>query len=182
MTIDQKKRRAAAKHRAYRRTLNGRIGRAAEWANKLAKKHEIDGRISTKELQDLYKQQGGLCLFTGRSLTPDRPKADSHLSLDHIVAITCPSKVAVGSSENMALVRLPINRIKNNKPLCEMFGQNKPILTQHMVDYLPTARQIEIVELQYKQLKALGREVAEGDYVIVRNYRRKSNGCKHKTN
>lgn len=180
-TENELKKQVAARNRSYRRTLSGRLSRAAESANKLAKEQGLEGRVTTDQLKDLFQQQGGLCLLTGRSLTADNPDADSHLSLDHIVAASCKSGVATGSVENMALVRLPINRLKYALPLCEMFGKDVPALTQYMVEVLSEERQKEIVDLQYKQLKALGRDVTAGDYIVVKNYRRKRSNRRKNT-
>lgn len=183
LTTKLAKQKRNVKLKAYRRTFNGRISRAAESANKFAKDHNLKGRVSAVELRALYEQQGGLCILTGRSLTCDRPNADSHMSLDHLVAIACPSGTARGSVDNMLLVRLPINKIKRNEPLCRMFGEHKPVLTQYMQECLSKERQREIVELQYLQLKALGKDVVEGEYVSVKNYRRRNiSRCKNKTN
>ncbi|WP_294749961.1 hypothetical protein [uncultured Exiguobacterium sp.] len=182
MTTKLSRRKRNTKLKAYRRTLNGRLGRAAERANKLAADHNLKGRVTTAELKSMYEEQGGLCLITGRSLTPDRPSADSHMSLDHLVALNCVSGVANGTSSNMCLVRLPVNKAKGSRPLCELFNETKPILTQYMIEVLSKERQKEVVELQYKQLKALGRDVDAGDYTLVSNYRRKSSNRSKKIN
>ena len=183
MTREERiKKQAAARHRAYRRTLNGRLSRAAERANKLAADYNLEGRVVTDELKLLYEQQGGLCVLTGRSLTCDRPNSSSHMSLDHIVAINCPSGVSIGAVSNMCLVRLPVNKAKNSRPLCELFNETVPILTQYMVDTLTLERQKEIVDMQYKQLKELGRDVSAGDYKVVSNYRRKNSNRSKKIN
>lgn len=173
-TENELKKQVAARNRSYRRTLSGRLSRAAESANKLAKEQGLEGRVTTDQLKDLFQQQGGLCLFTGRSLTADNPDADSHLSLDHIVAANCKSGVATGSVENMALVRLPVNRIKYSLPLCEMFGKDVPVLTRFMTECLSEDRQKEIIDLQYRQLKALGKGVVKGQFTKVGNYRRRN--------
>jgi len=173
-TEQELKQQVAARHRSYRRTLSGRLSRAAESANKLAKEQGLEGRVTTDQLKDLFQQQGGLCLLTGRSLTADNPDADSHLSLDHIVAANCKSGVATGSVENMALVRLPINRLKYSLPLCELFGKDLPVLTRYMTECLSEDRQKEIIDLQYRQLKALGKGVVKGQFTKVGNYRRRN--------
>ena len=180
MTTKLSRRKRNTKLKAYRRTLNGRLGRAAERANKIATDYNLEGRITTAELKVMYDEQGGLCLITGRSLTADRPSADSHMSLDHLVAAQCVSGVANGTSSNMCLVRLPVNKAKGSRPLCELFNKTKPILTQYMIEVLSEDRQKEVVELQYKQLKALGRDVNAGDYALVSNYRRKSSTSRSK--
>lgn len=180
MTTKLYKRKRNTKLKAYRRTLNGRLGRAAERANKLAADHNLKGRVTTAELKAMYDEQGGLCLLTGRSLTCDRPNSSSHMSLDHLVGINCTSDVANGTSSNMCLIRLPVNKAKGNRPLCELFNETKPILTQYMIEVLSEERQKEVVELQYKQLKALGRDVNAGDYALVSNYRRKSSTSRSK--
>ncbi len=141
MTTKLYKRKRNTKLKAYRRTLNGRLGRAAERANKLAADHNLKGRVTTAELKAMYDEQGGLCLLTGRSLTCDRPNSSSHMSLDHLVGINCTSGVANGTSSNMCLVRLPVNKAKGNRPLCELFNETKPVLTEHMVQVLSEERQ-----------------------------------------
>ena len=182
MTTKLFKQKRNTRLKAYRRTLNGRLSRAAERANKLAADHNLKGRVTTAELKTMYEEQGGLCLITGRSLTPDRPSADSHMSLDHIVAINCVSGVAKGTSSNMCLVRLPVNKAKGSRPLCELFNESKPVLTQYMVEVLSEERQKEIVDIQYQQLKKLGKDVTAGDYLVVKNYRRKRNNRRKNTN
>lgn len=173
MTTKLSKRKRNTKLKAYRRTLNGRLGRAAERANKLAADYNLKGRITTAELKAMYGEQGGLCLLTGRSLTCDRPNSSSHMSLDHLVGINCISGVANGTSSNMCLVRLPVNKAKGSRPLCELFNETKPILTEYMTEVLSEERQKEIVDLQYQQLKNLGKDVTAGDYIVTKNYRRK---------
>lgn len=173
MATKLSKRKRNTKLKAYRRTLSGRLGRAAERANKLASDHNLKGRITTAELKAMYEEQGGLCLITGRSLTADRPSAASHMSLDHLVAAQCVSGVANGTSSNICLVRLPINKAKGSRPLCELFNETKPILTEYMIEVLPEERQKEIVDLQYQQLKKLGRDVTAGEFSLVKNYRKK---------
>ncbi|MCT4792849.1 MULTISPECIES: hypothetical protein [Exiguobacterium] len=173
MTTKLFKQKRNTRLKAYRRTLNGRLSRAAERANKLAADHNLKGRVTTAELKAMYEEQGGLCLITGRSLTPDRPSADSHMSLDHLVAAQCASGVANGTSSNMCLVRLPINKAKGSRPLCELFNETKPILTEYMVQVLSEERQKDIIDIQYQQLKALGRDVDDSDYIVMKNYRRK---------
>jgi len=167
--------------KAYRRTLNGRLSRAAERANKLASDYNLKGCITTAELKAMYEEQGGLCLITGRSLTPDRPSADSHMSLDHLIGINCISGVANGTSSNMCLVRLPVNKAKGSRPLCELFNETKPVLTEYMVQVLSEERQKEIIDLQYQQLKNLGKDVTAGDYIVVKNYRRKRSNRRKNT-
>lgn len=173
MTTKLSRRKRNTKLKAYRRTLNGRLGRAAERANKLAADHNLKGRVTTTELKLMYEEQGGLCLITGRSLTPDRPSADSHMSLDHLVAAQCVSGVANGTSSNMCLVRLPVNKAKGSRPLCELFNETKPVLTEYMVEVLSEERQKEIIDIQYQQLKNLGRDVTAGEFSLVKNYRKK---------
>lgn len=180
MTTKLYKRKRNTKLKAYRRTLNGRLGRAAERANKLAADYNLKGRITTAELKAMYDEQGGLCLITGRSLTPDRPSADSHMSLDHLVGINCTSGVANGTSSNMCLVRLPVNKAKGSRPLCELFNETKPVLTEYMTEVLSEERQKEIIDIQYQQLKNLGRDVVRGEFIVVKNYRRKNNNRRKK--
>jgi len=121
----------------------------------------------------MYDEQGGLCLITGRSLTPDRPSAASHMSLDHLVAAQCVSGVANGTSSNMCLVRLPVNKAKGSRPLCELFNETKPVLTEYMVQVLSEERRKEIIDIQYQQLKNLGRDVTAGEFSLVKNHRKK---------
>jgi len=166
------KRQAAAKHRAYRRTWLGRLGRAAERSNARAKLYGIPGRVTTGELQELLFEQGGRCALTGRSLTPDKPNALSHASLDHVIGINCDSGIATGSKENLMLVRINANKMKGNMPLSSLFGETKPVLTEYMTEFMPVERQRQILELQAQQLRALGRQVTSDDYVVVKNLRR----------
>jgi len=42
-----------------------------------------------------------------------------------------------------------------------------------MIEVLPEERQKEIVDLQYQQLKKLGRDVTAGEFSLVKNYRKK---------
>lgn len=181
LTTKLYKRKRNTKLKAYRRTLNGRLGRAAERANKLATDYNLKGRVTTAELKAMYEEQGGLCLITGRSLTPDRPSADSHMSLDHLVAAQCVSGVANGTSSNMCLVRLPVNKAKGSRPLCELFNETKPVLTEYMVEVLSEERQKEIIDIQYQQLKSLGKDVTAGDFTVIKNYRRKRSNRRKNT-
>ena len=175
------RRKRNTKLKAYRRTLSGRLGRAAERANKLASDHNLKGRITTAELKAMYDEQGGLCLISGRSLTCDRPNSSSHMSLDHLVAAQCASGVANGTSSNMCLVRLPVNKAKGSRPLCELFNETKPILTEYMVEVLSEERQKEIIDIQYQQLKAIGKDVTAGEYIVAKNYRRKRSNRRKNT-
>lgn len=180
MTKEERlKRRAAARHRSYRRTWSGRLSRMAERANARANLQGIPGRVTTEELQELLLEQGSRCALTGRSLTADKPNALSHASLDHIVGVNCSSGIATGTRDNLMMVRLTANKMKGNMPLSSLFGETKPVLTEYMTEFMSPERQRQVLELQAQQLQALGRQVSSDDYVVVKNLRRSP---KRKTN